>query len=117
MPGDLLDQAAAETDTALWIIGRKSGGEECDRHLKNDFELSPEEETLLQEMCARFSKVAVVLNVNGLLDLSWMEAYPQVKALLFLGIPGQEGAMALAGLLTGKVNPSGKLAFTIAKQY
>lgn len=117
LPGDLLDQAAAETDTALWIIGRKSGGEECDRHLKNDFELSPEEETLLQEMCARFSKVAVVLNVNGLLDLSWMEAYPQVKALLFLGIPGQEGAMALAGLLTGKVNPSGKLAFTIAKQY
>ena len=32
LPGDLLDQAAAETDTALWIIGRKSGGEECDRH-------------------------------------------------------------------------------------
>lgn len=117
LPGDLLDQAAAETDTALWILGRKSGGEECDRHLEHDFTLSSEEETLLQEMCARFQKVAVVLNVNGVTDLSWVEEYPQVKALLFLGIPGQEGAMALAGLLTGKVNPSGKLAFTIAKRY
>lgn len=117
LPGDLLDQAAAETDIALWIIGRKSGGEECDRHLEHDFTLSPEEETLLQEMCARFQKVAVVLNVNGVTDLSWVEEYPQVKALLFLGIPGQEGAMALVGLLTGKANPSGKLAFTIAKRY
>ena len=117
LPGDLLDQAAAETDTALWIVGRKSGGEECDRHLEHDFTLSPEEETLLQEMCARFQKVAVVLNVNGVTDLSWVEEYPQVKALLFLGIPGQEGTAALANLLTGKANPSGKLAFTIAKRY
>lgn len=117
LPGDLLDQAAAETDTALWILGRKSGGEECDRHLENDFSLSQEEEALLQEVCARFQKVAVALNVNGVVNLSWMEEYPQVKALLFLGIPGQEGAAALASLLTGKANPSGKLAFTIAKQY
>lgn len=114
---DLLEQAAMETDTALWILGRKSGGEECDRHLENDFTLSPEEETLLREMCMRFQKVAVVLNVNGVIDLSWVEEYPQVKALLFLGIPGQEGTAALASLLTGKTNPSGKLAFTIAKQY
>ena len=117
LPEDLLDQAAAETDTALWIVGRKSGGEECDRHLENDFTLSQEEEALLREVCARFQKVAVVLNVNGVIDLSWVEKHPQVKALLFLGIPGQEGAAALARLLTGKANPSGKLAFTIAKRY
>lgn len=117
LPGDLLDQAAVETDTALWILGRKSGGEECDRHLENDFYLSQEEKALLQKVCVRFQKVAVVLNVNGIIDLSWVEEYPQVKALLFLGIPGQEGAAALASLLTGKANPSGKLAFTIAKQY
>ena len=116
-PHELLDQAASQTDTALWILGRKSGGEECDRHLENDYYLSEQEQALLKSMCARFEKVAVVLNTNGLVDLSWVESHPQVKALLFLGVPGEEGPAALANLLTGKTSPSGKLAFTIAKCY
>lgn len=117
LPKALLDQAAGETDTALWIVGRKSGGEECDRRMEGDYALSQEEQILLQEMCARFPKVAVVLNVNGLLDLSWVETYPQVKALLFVGIPGEEGPAAVANLLAGSVTPSGKLVFTIARRY
>ena len=43
IPQELLEEAAAQTDTALWVLGRRSGGEECDRHLENDFTLSPEE--------------------------------------------------------------------------
>ena len=117
LPEELLDQAAQETDTALWFLGRRSGGEECDRHLENDFELSSEEQTLLAQVCARFPKVGVILNTNGLVDLSWIEAYPQVKALLFVGIPGEEGTAAVASLLTGRETPSGKLAFTIARRY
>ena len=85
-------------------------------HLENDFTLSSEEEALLEALCAHFEKVAVVLNTNGLVDLSWVEPHPQVKALLFLGVPGDEGPAALANLLTGKVNPSGKLSVTIAQK-
>ena len=88
IPQELLEEAAAQTDTALWVLGRRSGGEECDRHLETDFTLSPEEEALLEALCAHFEKVAVVLNTNGLVDLSWVEPHPQVKALLFLGVPG-----------------------------
>lgn len=39
-PQELLDEASRWTDTALWIVGRKSGGEECDRRLENDYYLS-----------------------------------------------------------------------------
>ena len=116
IPQELLEEAAAQTDTALWVLGRRSGGEECDRHLENDFTLSPEEEALLEALCAHFAKVAVVLNTNGLVDLSWVEPHPQVKALLFLGVPGDEGPAAMANLLTGKVNPSGKLSVTIPRR-
>lgn len=116
IPQELLEEAAAQTDTALWVLGRRSGGEECDRHLENDFTLSPEEAALLEALCAHFEKVAVVLNTNGLVDLSWVEPHPQVKALLFLGVPGDEGPAAMANLLTGKVNPSGKLSVTIAQK-
>lgn len=115
IPQDLLRQAAAETDTALWIIGRKSGGEECDRHLEDDFFLSQEENTLLHCLCANFEKVTVVLNINGLIDLAWTKEHPQIKSLLFLGIPGEEGPAALANLLSGKVCPSGKLSVSVAK--
>ena len=56
-------------------------------------------------------------NVNGLIDLSWVKKYASIKSLLFIGIPGEEGASALAGILTGEINPSGKLAVTIAEHY
>ena len=117
VPQNLLDQAAQETSVALWVLGRKSGGEECDRHLEDDYYLSAQEKALLEQLCAAFDQVAVVLNCNGLLDLSWVEEYPQIKSLLFLGIPGEEGPAALANLLTGKVSPSGKLSVTVAKHY
>ena len=115
IPAGLLEEAASQTDTALWVVGRKSGGEECDRHLENDYYLSQQEQALLEQLCAVFPKVAVVLNINGLMDLSWIEDHPQIQAVLFLGVPGEEGPVALAELLLGKVTPSGKLSVTIAK--
>lgn len=117
VPGTLIDQAAEKTDTALIVIGRNSGGEECDRHLSEDYYLTNSEESLLKEVCSHFTNVVAVLNVNGLIDLSWVRKYANIKSLLFIGIPGEEGASALAGILTGETNPSGKLAVTIAEHY
>ena len=98
-------------------IGRNSGGEECDRHLTEDYYLTETEEKLVKEVCTHFANVAVILNVNGLIDLSWIGKYPGIKGLIFLGIPGEEGAAALAEILTGQVSPSGKMAVTVAEHY
>lgn len=117
IPEDLVKAGAEETDTAVLVIGRQSGGEECDRPVENDYYLSGDEKALVASVCAAFPKVAVVLNVNGLIDLRWVEKYPAVKSLVFLGIPGEEGPAALANILAGDVNPSGKLSVTIAKEY
>lgn len=117
VPGTLLCQAAEKTDTAVFIIGRNFGGEECDRHLPEDYYLTRSEVKLLKDVCSHFTNVVAVLNVNGLIDLSWINRYPSMKSLLFLGIPGEEGAAALAKVLTGEVNPSGKLPVTIAEKY
>ena len=113
----LIFQAAEKTDTAIFVIGRNSGGEECDRHLPEDYYLTRSEESLLKDICTHFANVVIVLNVNGLIDLSWVKKYASIKSLLFIGIPGEEGASALAGILTGEINPSGKLAVTIAEHY
>lgn len=117
IPAEVVIEAAGKTETALIVIGRNSGGEECDRHLTEDYYLTASEETMVKDVCTHFANVAVILNVNGLIDLSWLKKYPAVKSLLFAGIPGEEGAAAIAEILTGAVNPSGKLAVTIAENY
>ncbi len=117
VPDELIEGSARETDTAVLVLGRQSGGEECDRHLQGDYYLTDSESKLVEQVCRAFSKVAVALNTNGLIDLSWLEKYPAVKSVLFIGIPGEEGPAALANILCGRVNPSGKLAVTIAERY
>ncbi len=117
IPEELVRRAAEQTDTALLVIGRNSGGEECDRHLTEDYILTDSEKKLVHQIGTHFPKACVVLNVNGLIDLSWFFQYDCMKSLVFLGICGEEGAAALAKVLCGKVNPSGKLPVTIAENY
>ncbi|MCM1123645.1 MAG: glycoside hydrolase family 3 C-terminal domain-containing protein [Eubacterium sp.] len=109
--------ARSFTDTAVLVIGRNSGGEECDRHLNEDYYLTESEKRLTNQVCGRFPRVVLILNINGLIDLSWTESYESIKSILFVGIPGEEGAGSLAKILTGEVNPSGKLAVSIARHY
>ena len=117
VPEYLLQQAAEKTDTAVIVLGRNSGGEECDRHLTEDYYLTREEEKLVDIVCSQFTKVVVILNVNGMIDLAWLKKYDSIKSVLFLGIPGERGAVALGRILSGKVNPSGKMTVTIAEDY
>ena len=105
------------TDTAVFVLGRNSGGEECDRHPDGDYFLTDSEKRLVKQVCGNFEKVVLILNVNGLVDLSWTKEYGSIQSILFAGIFGEEGASALADILIGTVNPSGRLAFTIAEQY
>lgn len=112
-----LETARSFSDTAILVLGRNSGGEECDRHLDEDYYLTEPEQQLVRDVTRRFPKTILVLNANGVVDLSWTERCPQIKSILFIGIPGEQGMPALADILTGRINPSGKLAFTIARQY
>lgn len=112
-----MESARKYTNTAILVLGRNSGGEECDRHLQGDYYLTDSEKILTEQVCRNFEKVVLILNINGLMDLSWMKDYPQIQSVLFAGILGEEGALALSDILIGNVNPSGKLAFTIAEQY
>ena len=106
----------ADTDTAVYMISRVSG-EGADRHpVKGDYYLSDIEEQQLREVCAAYPRVIAVLNVGGVIDLSWMDELP-VSALLLMGQAGQAGPLALADVLTGKVNPSARLTETWAMRY
>lgn len=114
---EILIKAKNFTETAILVLGRNSGGEECDRHLEEDYELTASEKELVNKVCGTFDKVVLILNINGLIDLEWIERYSSIKSILFIGIPGEEGSAALAKLLLGEVTPSGKLPVTIARRF
>lgn len=117
VPDTLLAAAAQATDIAILGFGRSTGGEECDRHVADDFELLENEQELIRQTCTAFQKVVLIINTNGLTDLSWILNYPSIQAVLFIGAGGEMGPAAVSDLLTGKETPSGKLAFTIADAY
>ena len=104
------------TQIGIYVISRVSG-EGADRHPgKGDYLLSDVEEQQLAEVCAAYPKVIVVLNVGGVMDLGFMDRHP-VSALVLMSQAGMEGGNALADVLTGKVNPSGRLSETWAMRY
>ncbi len=118
LPGDdLMAEAAEKTDTAILVVSRCSGGEECDRRVEDDYYLLPSEKALAELAARYFRKVVVIFNVNGPVDAAWTESDPAFKAVLFMGTPGEQGAGALADILTGKAAPSGRLPFTLARRY
>ncbi|KAI9686472.1 MAG: hypothetical protein M1820_010608 [Bogoriella megaspora] len=70
---------------------------------------------LVQAVAAVNKKTIVVVHSVGPIILESILAQPNVVAVVWAGIPGQESGNGLADVLYGRVSPSGKLPYTIAK--
>lgn len=119
VPSHLLSKAREFTDTAVIVIGRYSG-ENWDR--KNDgtddyFDLSKTESDMVKAVTDHFPRVAVLLNVGAMINTAWFADNDKISSALIVWQGGQEGGLAAADILTGEVNPSGKLADTCAKSF
>ena len=110
---------AQRNDICILTIGRMAGEGDDRRLEKGDYYLSDLEMQNLQHLCtafhARKKPVVVLLSMGSFVEMSSWKHLPD--AILQTWLPGQEEGNAITDVLTGKVNPSGKLPFTIAARY
>ncbi len=66
---------------------------------------------------SKLKQVVLILNISDIVDLSFIQHYSKIKAVLLVYFPGMEYGRAIADILCGDENPSGKLVDTIAYDY
>jgi len=111
------DIAEASCDTAIFVISRDSTEGRDRKPEKGDYYLTDEEEYNLNYITDNFSKVIVLLNIGGVIDMTRLKHRPGVSSILLVGQVGNQTGDIVADALTGKTNPSGKLVDTWASHY
>jgi beta-glucosidase len=107
--------AAAAADVAVVVVGDQAGlfgrgtcGEGCDT---DNLELPGVQRPLVEAVLATGTPVVLVLVTGRPYAVRW--ALDRCAAVLQAFFPGEEGAAAIAGVLTGRVNPSGRLPVSL----
>ncbi len=117
VPESLIKSASEWADTAVITLSRFSAEGVDRRPQGGDYYLSYIEKDLISSAGKIFKKVVIVINSGATIDCEFIAENTDVDAILFGWQGGMEGGSAIADILCGDVNPSGKMADTIAKSY
>lgn len=115
---EMVSAAAQRCGTAVVVIGRAAGEDRENTLTPGSYYLTDAEIAMLDTVTAAFRKTVVVLNIGSIMDMAWTEKYAgKLSAILIAWQGGMESGNAVADVLTGKVNPCGRLSDTIARRY
>ena len=112
---ELVIGAEQRNDMALILIGRTAGEDQDNVDEKGAYRLSDTEADLIEKVTKYFKRVAVIFNVGSIMDMSH-PCLKQCQALLYSWQGGMIGGYGVADVLTGRIDPSGRLTDTIAER-
>ncbi len=108
----VMQKAKNFSDTAVVVIGRTSVE---DNDLTPEMlRLSENEKGMIDKVASTFSEVIVLFNIGNVMEMGFLDEYESIKAAAIIWITGEFGMRAVAQMLEGEINPSGRLADTIA---
>lgn len=102
------DKVIRNADAVLVFIAKKAG-----ENIDVPFDL-PETDSLIEHIATLNHHVVVIASGGNGFSMPWL---PHVPGLVFAYLQGQQRGVAMANVLSGKVNPSGRLPFTIEKSF
>ncbi|MBM7541086.1 glycoside hydrolase family 3 N-terminal domain-containing protein [Amphibacillus cookii] len=88
--------------------GQKFGHEDDLDANKHYLELTNREQGMIDAVTENFDKVVLVVNVSNTFELGWVQDYSQIKSVINVAGPGQNGFASLGKIIAGDVNPSGR---------
>ncbi len=110
---DVIDSAC---DTAIYVLARQAGEGNDRFDVQGDYRLDDVERENLEFVSKSYKNLIVVINAGGVIDVSFLDTL-HVSALVYYVQGGEEGGNALADVLSGRVNFSGKLATSWAYRF
>ncbi len=112
LTNEVIKNAVDFSDTAIIVISRTSA--EGSDHSAKTLSLSDDEKTMVEKVASAFENVVVLFNIGNIMEMGWLDEYDSIKAAAIIWIPGEFGMSAVPEVITGKVNPSGRLTDTVA---
>ena len=114
---EIVRKARAFSDKAVVVIGRTAGEDVDNINAPGGYLLTEEEKRMLRLVTAEYENTVLLLNVANIIDMNFLKdpSYlGHIKSVLYVWQGGQEGGLAAADVISGRVTPSGKLTDTIA---
>ena len=115
-----IEKSARQADKCI-VFANSNSGEgyiTVDRNMgdRNNLTLWNAGDALIESVTSQCRDTTVVLHTTGAVDMESFYDNPNVTAIVFAGLPGQESGNSLVDILFGAVNPSARLPYTIAKR-
>ncbi len=115
---DFISKAAAESECAVIVIGRSAGEDRENLLSKGSYYLTDDESSLIERASKAFEKTVIVLNIGSIMDMSWEKKLLSGKSAVLMPYQGgMESGNAVADVIFGIQEPSGRLTDTIADDY
>ena len=108
---------SSDTDTCVYVLSRQAGEGGDRRAEAGDYYITDEEYQAISFCASHYENFVLLINCGSSMNLGFMDSISNIGALMYICQPGSQGGLAVADILSGDVNPSGKLTDSWAKNY
>lgn len=109
---EVLKSAYEYSDQAIVVLSNSAvEASDCEEEA---LKLTPNRRELIKIIAERFDHVIVLVNVGNASELGIVDEYDSIEGVVWTGIPGAQGCISLGKILSGELNPSGRLVDTYA---